>query len=417
MFVYVLNKNGQPLMPCKPRKARLLLNEKKAKVVKQTPFTIQLLYGSSGYKQPVSLGVDAGTKHIGFSAPTEKDVLFEGDVQLRTDIQDKLATRRQYRRSRRSRKTRYRQPRFDNRKKEKGWLAPSVQHKVDSHIRFVEKVHALLPITTITVEVAQFDIQKIKKPEIEGEGYQQGDQFGFWNVREYVFFRDNHRCQHCKGKSKDKILNVHHIESRKTGGDSPDNLLTLCETCHKKIHREGLEHLFQRKKKPFRDASQMAVMRWFIYNGLKARYPDAKLTYGYLTKNTRIEHSLEKSHAVDARCISGHPTAKPSEATYQYKQVRKNNRQLHKTTILKGGIRKANKAERFVKGFQLFDKVLCEGQPCFIFGRRKTGSFDLRLLDGTVISRGKSYKKIALKEKATSWLVERSETVHIPPHE
>src|SRR6266446_4487971 len=108
VFVYVLNCHGHPLMPCRPRKARLLLKEGKAKVVKMVPFTLQLLYGSSGYKQEVSLGIDAGTQHIGVSATTEKDALFEAEVQPRTDIGALLASRREYRRARRSRKTRYR---------------------------------------------------------------------------------------------------------------------------------------------------------------------------------------------------------------------------------------------------------------------------------------------------------------------
>ena len=146
---------------------------------------------------------------------------------LRNDIVDLLSTRRSLRRTRRNRKTRYRKPRFLNRKKGDGWLAPSVENKIANHIKAVKMVHRILPITKVTVEVAQFDIQKIKNQDIQGEEYQQGEQFGFWNVREYVLFRDNHICQYCKDKSKDSILNVHHIESRKTGGNSPGNLITL----------------------------------------------------------------------------------------------------------------------------------------------------------------------------------------------
>src|SRR6266705_2496026 len=137
VFVYVLNCHGQSLMPCRPRKARLLLKEGKAKVVKMVPFTIQLLYGSSGYKQEVSLGIDAGIQHIGVSATTEKAVLFEAESQPRTDIQELLATRSQFRRARRSRKTRYRKARFLNRKKRSGWLAPSVKHKVEGHLKII----------------------------------------------------------------------------------------------------------------------------------------------------------------------------------------------------------------------------------------------------------------------------------------
>lgn len=406
MFVYVVNKHGQPLMPCSPRKARILLKQNKAKVVNRTPFTVQLLYGSSGYKQEISLGVDAGTKHIGLSATTDKKVLFEAEVLLRTDIQELLATRREFRRARRNRKTRYRMPRFDNRRRKKGWLAPSVQNKVDTHLKIIKQVVKMLPITSITVEVAQFDIQKIKNPEISGKEYQGGEQQGFWNVREYVLFRDKHTCQWCHGKSGDEILNVHHRESRKTGGDSPDNLVTLCETCHHKIHREGLEDQVKRKTASLRDATQMTILRWFVYHGIKAEYPQAKLTYGYITKNTRIRHGLAKSHNVDARCISGHPDAALSEKTYLIKQVRGQNRQLHKATILKGGVRKKNKAQRYLFGYQLFDKVLYEGKECFIFGRRTSGSFDLRLLNGTKITTGISYKKLKLVKRASTYLVE-----------
>jgi RRXRR protein len=189
MFVYVLNCRGQPLMPCQPRKARLLLKEGKAKVVRMVPFTLQLLYGSSGYKQEVALGIDAGSEHIGVSATTEQRVLFEAEVQPRTDVQELLATRRAYRRARRSRKTRYRQCRFLNRKKRAGSLAPSVQHKVEAHLKTIRFVHKMLPVSRTTIEVAQFDLQKMRNPQIEGKDYQQGPQLGFWNVREYVLAR------------------------------------------------------------------------------------------------------------------------------------------------------------------------------------------------------------------------------------
>src|SRR6266571_7933100 len=197
LFVYVLNYHGEPLMPCQPRKARLLLQEGKAKVVRMVPFTIQLLYGSSGYKQEVSLGIDAGTHHIGVSATTEEKVLFEAEAQPRSDIQKVLATRCQFRRARRNRKTRYRTCRFRNRKKPSGWLAPSVPHKVECHLKTMRLVQSILPIGRTTIEVAQFDIQKIRHPQIEGEEYQQGPQLGFSNVREYVLARDGHLCQFC----------------------------------------------------------------------------------------------------------------------------------------------------------------------------------------------------------------------------
>ena len=412
-MVYVLNQNGQPLMPTKNHaKVRILLKSKKAKVIKRCPFTIQLLYSSTNYTQNINLGVDAGSKHIGISATTKDKVLFESDVELRNDIVDLLSTRRQNRRTRRNRKTRYRKPRFDNRKQKEGWLAPSVQNKVDTHLTVIHKVHEILPISKIIVEVASFDIQKIKNPTISGTEYQQGSQMDFWNVREYVLFRDGHTCQCCKGKSKDKILNVHHIESRHTGGNAPNNLITLCETCHKSYHK-GLVQLPKTIKRgmSFKDASFMGIMRWAFYNKLKESYPNVSLTYGYITKNTRIENGLPKDHYIDARCISGNPKAVSNGVVYCQKKVRCHNRQIHKNTILKGGYRKRNQAPYVVMGFRLYDKVHWRGQICFIFGRRSTGRMDLRLLDGTKVNASVGYKTLRMLEMRKNMLIELRKVV------
>ena len=370
-MAYVIGKDGQPLMPTNRHgKVRRLLKSGKAKVVKKSPFTIQLLYDSTTHTQEISLGVDAGSKHIGISATTKDKVLFEANVELRNDIVDNISTRRQFRRTRRNKKTRYRKARFDNRRRKDGWLAPSVRQKVDCHLIMIDKVNKILPIAKIIVEVASFDIQKIKNPYIEGAGYQQGEQLGFWNVREYVLSRDGHKCQCCKGKSKDKILNVHHIESRKTGGDAPNNLITLCETCHTGYHK-GTVKLPKtiRRGMSFRDAAFMGIMRWAFYNKLKEIYPNVSLTYGYITKNTRIKNNLPKNHHIDARCISGNPTAQSDGEVFYYRKVRCHNRQIYKAKILKGGIKKRNQAPYEVMGFRLYDKVSWNGTKCFISGR------------------------------------------------
>jgi len=405
MLAYVINQHGEPLMPCSPRKARLLLKSNKAKVINRTPFTIQLRHGSSGYKQPITLGVDAGSKMVGLSATTEKKVLFEAETELRTDIVELLAERASLRKGRRNRNLRYRPARFKNRKKQKGWLAPSIQHKIGSHLRLVDLVHKILPVKKIIAEVAAFDIQKIKNPEIAGAEYQQGPQMDFWNVREYVLWRDGHKCRGKEG-CKGKILNVHHIESRKTGGNAPGNLITLCEKCHDSYHQGKLK-LDHKRGKSYKHQTFMGIMRWAFYNRLKEQYPDVSLTYGYLTKNTRIENALDKSHRVDARCISGNPLAAESN-WYKYKFVRGQNRCLHKANPKKG-VRKANKAPRYVHGYQLFDKVDYQGRECFVFGRRTSGYFDLRTLDGEIIHRSASVKKLKLIEKASTLLCERRE--------
>ena len=415
MLVYVLNKNEKPLMPCSPRKARILLKEGRAKVIRREPFTIQLLYGSSGYRQHVTLGVDAGSKHIGLSATTSKIELFAGEVKLRTDIVNLLSTRRQFRRSRRSRKTRYRKSRFLNRvhSKHKGWLAPSIENKIQCHLSIVAKLHKILPIDKVIVETASFDIQKIKNPNIQGDEYQKGEQLGFWNIREYVLFRDGHKCQCCRGKSRDKVLNVHHIESRKTGGNAPNNLITLCETCHKGYHK-GTVKLPKSIKRgaSFRDAAFMGIMRWSLYNKLKELYPNVSMTFGYITKNTRIRAGLPKEHYVDARCISGNALAKPLGCYYYYQKVRRNNRQIHKAKILKGGKRKNNQAPFIVKGFRLFDRVKYQRRLYYIFGRRSSGAFDIRTLEGEKVNKGSiNCKYLKLINFRKTWLIERRSVV------
>ena len=408
-MVYVLNIEGKPLMPCKEAKARKLLKENKAKIYKKEPFTIQLLFICENQTQDITLGVDAGSKHIGLSATTKEKELYAADVELRNDIVDLPSTRRQNRRTRRN-LLRYRKPRFNNRvhSKKNGWLVPSVKQKIQTHFKVVEDIHKLLPITKIVVETASFDIQKIKNPEIHSEEYQQGEQLGFWNVREYVLFRDNHTCQCCKGKSKDKILNVHHIESRKTGGNAPNNLITLCETCHKGYHNGTVELPKTIKRgKSFKDAAFMGIMRWSFYNRLKEIYPNVVMTYGYITKDTRIKNNLPKDHYIDARCISGNPNAEPLGYYFYQKKVRCHNRQIHKVNTLKGGKKKLNQASYLVKGFRLFDKIEFEGQICFIFGRRSSGYFDIRKLNGEVISRSVSWKKLKILETRKSLLMER----------
>ncbi len=403
-----------PTMRC--GKVRRLLNTKQAKVVKRCPFIIQLLYETTNIVQPVDLGIDAGSVHIGTSACTEHRELYSSEVELRTDIVKNISERRQFRRSRRNRKTRYRKPRFLNRvhTKNKGWLAPSVEAKISAHLKTVENIAKILPISHITIEVASFDMQLIKairegKSLPEGTDYQKGEQLGFWNVREYVICRDGHTCQCCKGKSKDKVLNVHHIETRQTGGDVPDNLITLCEYCHAQYHAGKLALPKSiRRSRSFRDAAFMGIMRWTFYNRLKDLYPGmVSMTYGYITKNTRIRHGLEKSHAVDARCISGHPDAKPLGFIYFQKKVRCHNRQLRKANTFKGSIVKSNQAAKEIKGFKLFDRVKYNGRECFVFGRRTSGYFDLRLLDGTKVHASAPFKKIRLKERSGTILTER----------
>ncbi len=386
-MVYVLDMIGKPLMPtARHGKVRRLLRDGMAHVVRLQPFTIQLDYESTTYKQDVSLGIDAGSLHVGVSATTEEKELFAAEVELRTDIVKKLASRLELRRGRRNRKTRYRKPRFDNRRRPDGWLAPSIRNKVENHLKVIRLVHSLLPVTNTTIEVAQFDAQKIKNDQIQGVEYQRGEQMGFWNVREYVLARDGHKCQHCKGKSGDKILNVHHLESRKTGGDSPNNLITLCETCHKAYHRGEFE-LKLKRGTSLRDAAVMNILRWAVYERAKAEFGNVRMTYGYVTKHTRISNDIAKTHCADAFCISRNVTAIRSGSYMQCRCLPRHARALHVCNPKKGGVRRSAVASHWIgkSRLQRYDSVTWNGVKCFIFGSTN-GRPVLRDIDGQLVT-------------------------------
>ncbi len=285
-------------MPTTARKARILLKERKAKIYARNPFTIQLLYGCRGYTQPVTLGIDAGYQTIGFSAVTEKDELVGGEFKLLEGMSERITERRKYRRTRRNR-LRHRKPRFNNRKRKEGWLAPSIQHKFDSYIKLVERLKARLPITKVIIETAKFDIQKINNTDIQGEQYQQGEQYGWKNLASYIRHRDGYKCQNkdCKNKSNQKILQVHHIGFWKNDrSNKPANLITLCSKCHTPAnHKKGkLLDGWHPKVKSFKAETFMTIVYRKLVQTLQAEE-----TYGYITEVDREALELPKSQMLE----------------------------------------------------------------------------------------------------------------------
>lgn len=326
-MIFVLNQHGEPLMPTKRfGKVRRLLKNGQAKVMKRRPFTIQLLIETTHYVQSAVLGVDSGYNYIGISVVTEKEELFSAEVTLLQGQKERNQERAMYRKQKRSR-LRYRKARFDNRKKEKRWLAPSVQHKLDSHIRFIENLKKILPIQRTIVEVANFNIQKILNPNIEGLAYQEGVQKDFWNLREYILHRDNHQCQNpnCRNTNPSPILCLHHIIYRSNGGtDSPNNLITLCDKCHTPTNHSGFLLDWRPKVRPLKSATFMSMVRWRLAEQL-----DCEITYGYSTKSKRIELGISKSHLNDAFVIAGGELQERA-TSFQVQQVRRNNRSIRR---------------------------------------------------------------------------------------
>jgi len=307
--VFVKNQRNCPLMPCTPRKARVLLKQGKAGIINYKPFTIQLLYATGETVQPVNIGIDSGAKYVGFAITSGNKVFGKGTIELRDDVSKLLTARRIYRRSRRNRKTRYRKPRFENRGRFTGWLPPSIQSRVDNTIHWINRFVDVLPAPKVTVEVGKFDVAKLRTPDIQGEEYQHGDAFGFWDTRYYVFARDNYTCQICKKKGD--VLQTHHIIRRRDGGtDRADNLVTVHVGCHADFHQGRIQHTF-RKPKLYRETAFMNILRRQIFRRL-----DCKITYGSHTKIARDALALDKSHYNDAIAITGIQAIKSNRHWY-----------------------------------------------------------------------------------------------------
>jgi hypothetical protein len=297
--VYVLSIDSKPLMTCKPAKARKLIKSEMAKVVKLYPFTIKLNFECENQVQEVTLGIDSGFKNIGFSCVSEKKELISGTLILDGKTSSRLTERAMYRRGRRSRHHWYREPRFNNRSKPEGWLPPSVQRRYDTHLSLINRMKAILPVSQVIIETANFDIQKIENPEIEGVEYQQGDLYGYQNMRSYLMAREKGLCQLCGKKfSSGNPSHIHHCKQRsEAGSNRTKNLALLHEKCHTKLHKKGL------KLKPAKQYKPNTFMS-IIHKKFWQDVPGMQVTYGYITFLKRQEFNIQKSHNNDAFVIA-----------------------------------------------------------------------------------------------------------------
>lgn len=387
-MVYILNKDGQPLMPTNRHgKVKHLLKNGKAKVVKRCPFTIKLLYESTNHTQNLTLGVDTGSGTIGSAVSKNNgDIIYMSEIIVRNDIADKMKQRTKYRRSRRTRKIRYRKPRWLNRKNsiKSDRFNPTMISKFHSHVREIEYIKSILPITTMVFETGQFDIHLMKNPSLANPkvrhwGYQKGTNYGFENTKAMVLNRDNYTCQCCKGKHKDSKLEVHHIIFRSQGGsDEKSNLITLCHTCHKNLHSGKVNLKMKGKMKGnLKYATQMNSIR----KQLLKLYPDAIETFGYVTKANRLVLGIEKEHYYDACTIATQGNTFTVKSNL-YKKKCVSDGDFQKTK----GIRSEQPIiTDKICGFRKFDKVKYFGREYFIKGRMSTGYVILMDIEGKKI--------------------------------
>lgn len=382
-MVYVINYDGQPLMPCSQVIARLLLKQGKAKCIKRTPFTIKLLYQTTNYTQDITLGVDTGSGKIGSSAVAENgNVLYLSEVEIRNDISDKMTQRSKYRRNRRNRKTRYRKARWLNRKNsiKNDRFSPTMISKINSHLKEIKFVQSILPITKLILETATFDPHALKNPKVLSNKwlYQKGINYGFANTKAFVLNRDSYTCQYCKGKTKDSKLEVHHIVFRRNGGsDEAENLITLCKTCHDKLHDGNIILKGGKVKGQLKHATQMNSIRQQLL-----KIVDCKETFGFITKEHRQILNLPKEHYMDAVAIA----SQGSNVKFKTNQV------LFKKCVSDGdyqqtkGVMSEQKIPtNKIMGFRKFDKVKYLGQEYFIKGRMSSGFAILMDINGKKI--------------------------------
>ena len=400
-YVFVLDTNHKPLTPCKPSLARKLLKVGKAKVFRLYPFTIILRKEVTEDPRPTILKIDPGSKVTGLAILLGYDLIWVAQLTHRSQaIKASLDWRRSRRRGRRSRHTRYRQARFLNRTRAKGWLAQGLRHRVETTLTWVNKLSRLAPVRTIFQELVRFDLQQIENPEISGIEYQQGVLAGY-EVREYLLNKWERRCAYCSVENVP--LQVEHIQPRASGGTNRvSNLCLACEPCNTKKGTQDIKIFLAKKpdvlkkilvqaKRPLKDASAVNSTRWALFNRLKETGKVIATGSGGLTKFNRIRLELPKTHFFDAACVGETPSISVlANQPLNIKATGHGSRQMCRTDKFGFPSRYVPRF-KFVKGFQTGDivkAVVTSGKKIGTYtGRvavRSSGSFNMSSAQGLI---------------------------------
>ena len=411
-MVFVLSKIKKPLMPCTPKRARLLLERKKAAVYKLHPFTIILKEREDGEVQETELKVDPGSKTTGIAivihGKEETKAVAGINLSHRGQaIKKRIDQRRAIRRSRRNRHTRHRAPRFNNRKRKDAWLPPSLMSRVHNVETWAKRIQKVCPISSCAVETVRFDMQKMESPEISGIEYQQGELLGY-EVREYLLEKWGRKCVYC-GK-ENVSFEVEHIQPRSRGGTNRvSNLTIACHECNQKKDNidvrtflknkpELLQKILTKAKAPLKDAAAVNATRYAVGNAIKSLGLPTTFWSGGRTKKNRISQGYKKDHWIDAACVgtSGEKVSIPQLKTKTIKATGHGDRQL--CLVDKHGFPRSKAATlRIVKGFKTGDSAVASvvsGKKIGIYkGKvavRASGSFNISTNKGII--QGISYK-------------------------
>ena len=410
MAVYVLGKHKTPLMPCTERRARLLLERGRARIHRMFPFTIRLIDRENGSIQPLILKLDPGSKQTGIAIIRENEstahVVSLIELKHRgAAISKSLKQRASFRRRRRSANLRYRAPRFDNRRRPEGWIAPSLQHRVNTVISTVARLRNVAPITSIIQELVRFDMQLIS-----GVEYQNGTLVGY-ELREYLLEKWGRQCAYCD--KKDAPLNLDHVHPKAKGGSNRlSNLALACIPCNQKKGSKTieaflsndparLERIKRQLKRPLADAAAVNTTRWALFNALAASGLPVTTGSGGRTKYNRHRLSIPKSHALDAVCAGNMDLIGSIDGSQQPTLlVTANGRGAYKRTRLtaNGFPRGYLMRSKSVHGFTTGDMVRAvvpsgkkQGNYVARVAIRASGSFNLQLESSVVQSVSHKY--------------------------
>ena len=317
MRVFVLDKNLNPLDPCHPARARELLQKGRAKVFKRYPFTIILQDRTveESTVHPHRIKIDPGSKTTGIAVIQDESGRVTNALEIShrgQQIKDALLARRALRRGRRSRKTRYRKPRFLNRTRKQGWLPPSLESRIANIETWVRRIRKLCPVTAISQELVKFDLQQMQNLEISGVEYQRGELFGF-EIKEYLLAKWGRKCAYCGVENVS--FEIEHILARSKGGSNRvSNLCLSCHTCNQDKGNKPVEEFLKKKpevlkrilaqaKAPLKDAAAVNATRWELYRRVQSTGLPVEVGSGGRTKFNRKTRGIEKHHWTDAACV------------------------------------------------------------------------------------------------------------------
>lgn len=422
--VLVLDKNKQSLMPCHPARARRLLREGKAAVLRRYPFTIILKEREGGKTQSVAFKVDPGSKQTGIALVADckqgKRVIWAAILEHRgQQIKDALALRRAVRRNRRSRHTRYRAARFDNRRRPDGWLSPSLTSRVENVITWTRRLARFAPVSSLSLELVKFDTQQMQNAEISGAEYQRGELTGY-EVREYLLEKWGRKCAYCG--AEDTPLEVEHIIPKSRGGTNRVSNLTLaCHDCNQAKDNQtatefGHPHIQARAKQPLKDTAAVNVTRWVLWQRLSETGLPLEVGTGGRTKYNRTQQDYPKAHWIDAACVGESGTAVTIALDHiplYIKATGHGSRQMCRTDKYGFPARyRLRQKQHF--GFQTGDMVKVivplgkySGGHSGRVACRATGRFDIKTQSGKIA--GVSYRYCAVIHHADGYTYQKGE--------